>query len=111
MPANKQPIYPFLSNLSTLQIRAILFLDNEGNINHVPHKLTAFRKAIKAELKRRLEVEIKYIIKKHPDTKNVLYKDLKKLSPVSFKKQLKKISMHKLQQLKKRLLESRKHKK
>ena len=111
MVEKKKPVYPFLENLSTMHIRAILFLDNEGDINHVPSTLKGFRKAIKDEMKRRLQIEIKYILKKHPQKKNKLHKDMKNATPATLQKQLQKMSMHKLEQLKKILLEGRKDKK
>ena len=98
-------------NLNNTQIRAILFLDNNGHIDNVPHTLKGFRSAIHHEMKRRLIVEIKYILRKHPHKKNILHRDMKKATPAALQKQLEKMSWHKLEELKKKLLEGRKEEK
>jgi len=96
-------LQPLLTNLPPLQIRAITFLDNEGNLKDVPNKYKAFRKAITEETKRRLQVEIKNILKHHPSKKKRLNITYRKLSPSSLQKKLQTLTLPILLKLNARL--------
>ena len=93
-----QPL-PLLTNVPPLQIRAIHFLDNEGDLKDVPTKNKAFRKAITAETERRLRVEIKDILKHHPSKKKRLNAKYRKLSPSSLQKELQSLTLPALTKL------------
>tara|TARA_Y100001970_G_scaffold59572_1_gene75865 strand:+ start:707 stop:1006 length:300 start_codon:yes stop_codon:yes gene_type:complete len=85
--------------LSPLQIRAIGFLDNEGKLTNVPKKYKAFRKAILDETKRRLQVEIKDILKRHPSKKKRLNIKYRNLTPTSLHKRLQTMTLSELTKL------------
>lgn len=92
-------LQPLLANIPPLQIRAISFLDNEGDLKDVPTKNKAFRKAITEETKRRLRVEIKDILKHHPSKKKRLNTKYRKLSPPSLQKKLQTLTLAALTKL------------
>ena len=96
-------LQPLLANLAPLQIRAITFLDNEGNLKDVPNKYKTFRKAITEETKRRLRVEIKDVLKHHPSKKKRLNIKYHKLSPSSLQKKLQAMTVSALTKLNARL--------
>ena len=56
---------------------AISFLDNGGDINNFPKTHKTLYDAIKIEEKRRLMVEIRYLIKKSTSLKKRIFKKLK----------------------------------
>lgn len=56
---------------------AISFLDNGGDINNFPKTHKKLYDAIKIEEKRRLMVEIRYLIKKSTSLKKRIFKKLK----------------------------------
>jgi len=56
---------------------AISFIDNGGDINNFPKTHKNLHEAIKAEKKRRLMVEMRYLINKSTDFKKKIFKKIK----------------------------------
>ena len=64
---------------------AISFLDNGGDVDNFPKNHKKLYDAIKTEEKRRLMVEIRYLIKKSSAFKKFIYKNIKESTKSTIK--------------------------
>ena len=83
---------------------AISFIDNGGNINNFPKTHKKLYEAIKIEEKRRLMVEIRYLINKSASFKKTIFKKIKensnsKLEPEILYEKLNKLTFNQLEKL------------
>jgi hypothetical protein len=74
--------------VSKEQAYAISFLDNGGDISNFPNTHKKLHEAIKKEKKRRLMVEIRYLINKSTSFKKNVFKKLKESSNLQIKPEL-----------------------
>ena len=83
---------------------AISFIDNGGDINNFPKTHKKLYEAIKTEEKRRLMVEIRYLINKSTSFKKTIFKKIKensnsKLEPEILYEKLNKLTFNQLEKL------------
>ena len=83
---------------------AISFIDNGGDINNFPKTHKKLYEAIKTEEKRRLMVEIRYLINKSVSFKKTIFKKIKensnsKLEPEILYGKLNKLTFNQLEKL------------
>lgn len=83
---------------------AISFIDNGGDSNNFPKTHKKLYEAIKTEEKRRLMVEIRYLINKSTSFKKTIFKKIKensnsKLEPEILYEKLNKLTFNQLEKL------------